>query len=178
MQLAALSLLTHVRTVYCVDRRRLVPDERLMNGERRASTGKGKKTLGGAGTHTGHTGTRITRIAQTNLTTIQTHQPTRTSQPTNPRPGPVAAPHTPVPDRPGTFTFTFIYRPGECWGFASWWLPRTTVRLLLVHDVCSTHFCQIWVQPVQGVRHRHISRVDDGGTNDGSGQQFAMAIGL
>ena len=33
----------------------------------------GKKTPGGAGTHTGHTGTRTT---QTNLTTIQTYQPT------------------------------------------------------------------------------------------------------
>ena len=33
----------------------------------------GKKTPGGAGTHTEHTGTRIT---QTNLTTIKTHQPT------------------------------------------------------------------------------------------------------
>ena len=33
----------------------------------------GKKTPGGAGTHTGHTGTRTT---QTSLTTYQTHQPT------------------------------------------------------------------------------------------------------
>ena len=41
----------------------------------------GKKTPGGAGTHTGHTGTRIT---QTNLTTIQ---------PTNPRPS-GRGPHT------------------------------------------------------------------------------------
>ena len=41
----------------------------------------GKKTPGGAGTHTGHTGTRIT---QTNLTTIQTHQPTAVrSRPTH-----------------------------------------------------------------------------------------------
>ena len=36
-------------------------------------TSTGKKTPGGAGTHTGHTGTRIT---QTNLTTIQTHHAT------------------------------------------------------------------------------------------------------
>ena len=47
--------------------------------------GTGKKTPGGAGTHTGNTGTRIT---ETNLTTIQTHHATHGR--------PVAA-HTPWP---------------------------------------------------------------------------------
>ena len=51
----------------------------------------GKKTPGGAGTHTGHTrDTRAhtgTRITQTNLTTIQTQRHTRkTTQRPNPRP--------------------------------------------------------------------------------------------
>ena len=40
------------------------------------SMGTGKKTPGGAGTHTGHT--RDTLITQTNLTTIQTQRHTRT----------------------------------------------------------------------------------------------------
>ena len=56
-----------------------IPSLRLATGDlartcENEAPGTGKKTPGGAGTHTGHTGTRIT---QTNLTTIQT---------TNPRP--------------------------------------------------------------------------------------------
>ena len=61
----------------------------------------GKKTPGGAGTHTGHTrDTRAhtgTRITQTNLTTIQTQRHTRTTT-RRPKPWPAQHPQ----GRPGT----------------------------------------------------------------------------
>jgi hypothetical protein len=55
--------------------------------------GAGKKTPGGAGTHTGHADAQRPRTAQTNLTTIQTHQQhtTRTSA-RRPKPRPTQEP--------------------------------------------------------------------------------------
>ena len=56
----------------------------------------GKKTPGGAGTHTGHTrdtqAHKGTRITPTNLTTIQTHQHTTRTSARRPKPRPTQQP--------------------------------------------------------------------------------------
>jgi len=83
----------------------------------------GKKTPGGAGTHTGHTRAhKDKRTTQTNLTTIQTHQRTTRTSARRPKPRPTQQPvsrkpgadRSPRPIIPGIPTSRVGLLTGKC----------------------------------------------------------------